>query len=455
MDKFKNFQGKTLDEAILEACGHYGVPREKLEIEIVNDAKSGIFGLVGVKKAEIRAARMQVAETLSAMLEDADAGSDARTPPPADAPAPAEGRWGRHSRAPRVAGYAADSGVPSGQKTGRAASPLRGPAGRGAPAGHEAKRGTPSPPAPADKGISSVPEAERAGLPVRNGVDGPSRPRRAGSDSSGQAERAERDAFSASAAEEPYPPRSLRGGYGPDTAPPDNENSEYDAWSRASAPEFDPASLDPAQLTDIVSSVVVGLAAPIVGEVSCRVEIGERWVRAVLDCGDNAGLLVGREGQTLAALQYLAGRLAAGKLGASLRLQVDAGHYLEHREDRLRELALALAEKVKATRRAQATRPLSAYQRRIVHLALENDPDVLTHSKGEGLQRRVYIYLKNAAGNSAPAGARFAGHARPSGRDFPTGRTRFADTPSGATDADGTPATDNAGDPDGPDPWNR
>jgi predicted RNA-binding protein Jag len=227
------------------------------------------------------------------------------------------------------------------------------------------------------------------------------------------------------------------------------------ARRRSRAPAFDPASLDPAQLTDIVSSVVVGLAAPIVGEASCRVDIGERWVRAALDCGGNAGLLVGREGQTLAALQYLAGRIAAGKLGAALRLQVDAGHYLEHREDRLRELALSLAEKVKAARRAQATRPLSAYQRRIVHLALENDPDVLTHSKGEGLQRRVYIYLKNATCEPEPAGARFAGNARPYGRDFPAGRMPFADTPPGAPYAAGTPSADNAADSDGPDPWNR
>ncbi|MDR2669333.1 MAG: hypothetical protein LBC14_05205, partial [Desulfovibrio sp.] len=188
----------------------------------------------------------------------------------------------------------------------------------------------------------------------------------------------------------------------------------------------------------------------------CRVDIGERWVRAVLDCGGNAGLLVGREGQTLAALQYLAGRIVAGKLGAPLRLQVDAGHYLERREDRLRDLALSLAEKVKTTRRAQATRPLSAYQRRIVHLALENDPDVLTHSKGEGLQRRVYIYLKNAAADPAPAGARFAADARPSGRNFSAKRARSYDAPAGAPYATDTAVAEDADvDPDEPDPWNR
>jgi spoIIIJ-associated protein len=477
MDKFKNFQGKTLDEAILEACGYYGVPREKLEIEIVNDAKSGIFGLVGVKKAEVRAARMQVGETLSAMLDDAGAGAGTGVPSPADASSPAErktsdpaegktpGRGGRPPRGPRNAGHGADRTVSSGQETRRAASPARGPAEQGASAARD----------PAGRGSSSGPAAGRAAPSGRENSDGTAPPLPNGSGSAGQARRAERDAFSASAAEEPYSPQPFsRGLFGPET-----ESSDNDAGSRASVPEFDPASMDPEQLADIVRSVVVGLAAPIVGEATCRVDIGERWVRAVLDCGGNAGLLVGREGQTLAALQYLAGRIVAGKLGASLRLQVDAGRYLEQREDRLRDLALSLAEKVKATQRAQVTRPLSAYQRRIVHLALESDPDVLTHSKGEGLQRRVHIYLKNATGDPASAGTRVAGVSRPSGRDSSQDRTRFADAhppspaysqysgdsspdrtrfadaPADAPYADDTPAAGDAEYPDGPDPWNR
>ena len=57
MDDFKEFQGKSLDEAIRGACVFYDLPREKLEIELVQDAKSGIFGLVGARKAIIRARR--------------------------------------------------------------------------------------------------------------------------------------------------------------------------------------------------------------------------------------------------------------------------------------------------------------------------------------------------------------------------------------------------------------
>jgi spoIIIJ-associated protein len=122
------------------------------------------------------------------------------------------------------------------------------------------------------------------------------------------------------------------------------------------------------------------------------VEIGNDRARVSLDCGDAAGLLVGRDGQTLAAVQYLAARIVGRKIGGALRLHIDAGHYRERQDDRLKELALSLAAKVKKTRKPQSTRPLSAYQRRIVHLALEPDPDVSTRSKGEGAQRRVVVY---------------------------------------------------------------
>ncbi|MDR2669106.1 MAG: Jag N-terminal domain-containing protein, partial [Desulfovibrio sp.] len=300
MEKFKNFQGRTLDEAILEACGYYGVPREKLEIEIVNDAKSGIFGLVGVKKAEIRAARMQVAETLSAMLEDADAGAGTATSPPGSAPAPAGGKTpgrGGRLRGSRSAGHGADKGSTSVQETGRATPPARASSAKATPPVRD----------PAEMGAPSGQETGNAVPPSRDFSSHAAPPARDLSGSAGQARSAERGAFPASAVEEPDPPRPERGRSESDAEASGDEVGEYDAGSRVPTPEFDPASMDPEKLTDIVRSVVVGLAAPIVGDVPCRVDIGERWVRAVLDCGGNAGLLVGREGQTLAALQYLAG----------------------------------------------------------------------------------------------------------------------------------------------------
>ena len=172
-------------------------------------------------------------------------------------------------------------------------------------------------------------------------------------------------------------------------------------------PEFPLETCDRDELVAVVCGVVQRLVEPIVGQVPCSVEIHDSRVRASVDCGEASGLLVGREGTTLAAVQYLAARIIAKRIGGSLRLQIDAGNYRERQDDRLKEMALSLAERAKATRRPQSTRPLSAYQRRIIHLALEGDDAVQTHSKGEGTQRRVIIQPKRAPrGKEAEAPAR-------------------------------------------------
>ena len=68
MEGFKEFQGKDLDSAIEEACGYFNTAREKLEIEIVQDSKSGIFGIVGARKAKVRARRVQLREAVENIL---------------------------------------------------------------------------------------------------------------------------------------------------------------------------------------------------------------------------------------------------------------------------------------------------------------------------------------------------------------------------------------------------
>jgi spoIIIJ-associated protein len=215
-------------------------------------------------------------------------------------------------------------------------------------------------------------------------------------------------------------------------------------------PEFELANCDQERLFAEVKDVVNRLVYPIVGDVPCTVAIAGSRVRAALDCGDAAGLLVGRDGQTLAAVQYLASRIIARRIGGAVRLQVDAGKYRERQDDKLKEQAFSLAQRVKETGRPLSTRPLTAYQRRIVHLALEQDEAVQTHSKGEGAQRKVTISLKRGSGkNESEAGENKpapqpAGKSRPAKSAAGRGRQRAhessADTAahpsSGVDDAD-------------------
>ena len=73
MSDSKEFLGKTLDAAIAEACSYYDVPREKLEIEIIEDAKTGIFGIVGARKAKIRAKLASLPDFMQKMTSPAPA----------------------------------------------------------------------------------------------------------------------------------------------------------------------------------------------------------------------------------------------------------------------------------------------------------------------------------------------------------------------------------------------
>lgn len=112
--------------------------------------------------------------------------------------------------------------------------------------------------------------------------------------------------------------------------------------------------------------------------------------------GDDLGILIGRMGQTLACLQYIVRLIVAGRLKAWLPLNVDVCGYEKRRCDSLRELALRLAEQVKLRRRSVTLEPMPPAERRVIHLALTNHPDVITHSIGEGTSRKIVISLKRS-----------------------------------------------------------
>ncbi|HEX75002.1 MAG TPA: protein jag [Dehalococcoidia bacterium] len=110
--------------------------------------------------------------------------------------------------------------------------------------------------------------------------------------------------------------------------------------------------------------------------------------------GDDLGILIGRRGQTLASLQYIVRLIVAEKLKMWVPINVDVVGYKKRRYESLRSLALRLAEQVKTRRRPITLEPMPADERRIIHLALSDHPDVSTQSMGEGEARKVAILLK-------------------------------------------------------------
>lgn len=107
--------------------------------------------------------------------------------------------------------------------------------------------------------------------------------------------------------------------------------------------------------------------------------------------GRNLGLLIGRRGQTLDAVQYLVNVVANREGGEWVRIVVDAEGYRDRRAESLRGLAHRAAERAKAQGRRVALEPMSALERRVVHLALKDEEGIETHSEGEDPYRRVVI----------------------------------------------------------------
>ncbi|MBQ8111050.1 MAG: Jag N-terminal domain-containing protein [Clostridia bacterium] len=110
--------------------------------------------------------------------------------------------------------------------------------------------------------------------------------------------------------------------------------------------------------------------------------------------GEGMSLLIGRRGETLDALQYLTSLNINRGREEYLRVSIDTENYRAKREEALRKLAVRMAGRAKKSGRRVALEPMNPYERRILHSALQNDPDVTTHSEGEEPYRRVIITLK-------------------------------------------------------------
>lgn len=129
-------------------------------------------------------------------------------------------------------------------------------------------------------------------------------------------------------------------------------------------------------------------------EVEIALDIDEDGSLSINMSGPNMGILIGKRGQTLDSLQYLANRVANKHQSGYVRVKLDTENYRARREETLKHLAKNIAHKVKRNRRPVALEPMNPYERRIIHSALQSDPYVTTHSEGEEPYRKVVITLK-------------------------------------------------------------
>ena len=133
---------------------------------------------------------------------------------------------------------------------------------------------------------------------------------------------------------------------------------------------------------------MLGVTASVEGEAKADVPV------AFDIKGDDLGILIGRRGQTLACLQYLVRLIVAHQAKAWVPIVIDVEGYKQRRYEALQALAWRMAERVKTRGVPFTLEPMPAYERRIIHLALADHPDVATESTGVGEARRVVISLK-------------------------------------------------------------
>ena len=126
--------------------------------------------------------------------------------------------------------------------------------------------------------------------------------------------------------------------------------------------------------------------------------------RIVLDLsGDASGILIGRRGQMLDALEYVLNRIVGRDEGSAVRIVIDSENYRQRRRETLENLARRMAEQAKKKRKPVALNPMSPRDRRIVHLILQEDPLLTTKSAGTGYFRRLII-IPGGAGKVARGG---------------------------------------------------
>ena len=348
---FREFTGKNVEEAIRSAMKEFDSDLSELDIEILSQGSRGILGVGGEEARILAAPRSAVAAAPSVRettpsIEDAPA---SQATVAADAPV-ATAELDEEDAA-------ADQAI----ELARAEENRRGRGGRGRGGRGRGGRG------PAEAAVIEAVPGER---PERR-----ERPPRAGRGARGE-----------------RPPRPDRG-----------ERPE-----RGERPVREPIPFVPAKPMEELSDkerAVVDEAKAVLEEflrlmgLTGTVEIAMGTETAKLNVkGDDLGVLIGRRGEKLASLQHLVNLIIARREGQSFRIAIDVENYRGRREDQLRDVARRAAERVLQTGKIIQLEAMPAVERRIVHMALVENPSVRTQSVGVEPNRRIVVLPADKVG---------------------------------------------------------
>ncbi|MFP5223455.1 MAG: protein jag [Acidobacteriota bacterium] len=360
MSDFNTFTGKTVDDAIGEACRFFSSERERLEIEIISGGSTGIFGLVGKKKAQIKA-RRRVDPAVAAMMREEERQAHAAS-----------------SEARKDSGDEPNRSAAEGAEAPQAVQVEAQPA-------RERERGSRQRDQRRER-----PQRQREPREKNEGGENGNQPREARESREPREPREQR----------PQRPRREQAQAKPSRPKP--EPRVRSASLDDDLPEGQDTSPASEELLALATEIMQRLLTPILEqEPRMEIEGTASRVNVCIQDEEHSGLLIGREGQTLAALQYLANRIMARRWESPVRVQINTGEYREKQDDSLRKMALYLADKARNLGRPQSTKPLSSYHRRVIHLTLQEDDTIQTRSKGDGPMKRVIIVPRRPKGEAA------------------------------------------------------
>lgn len=345
--------GKTVEDALNRALAQLGASRDEVEFVVLDEGKrGGLFGR-GARDAVVRVTRLPKAQRAA----------------PASAPP--------DTRIPR--------GQPAGQPRREGQRGQRGGGGGGAGGGRGRQ---PAPPRGSRGSVEPV-------MPKLTDADF-LRPRGEGAPAAPPPEGARQ--------------RQGRGGRGRGPAQPREERPQAERPQRERRPRREESREPHEYVTPDINAEEVDFAAQTVddllrildidAEISIREPLtpgdGLGSALAVIDIkGDDLGLLIGRRGDTLVALQYLVNLILARRYPGKGSVTIDVEHYRHRNEERIIALAQRMADRVRQTGTPITLEPMSAAERRLVHITFADDPELETNSIGEGENRKVVISLKS------------------------------------------------------------
>jgi len=207
-----------------------------------------------------------------------------------------------------------------------------------------------------------------------------------------------RDASEAPDGARPGGPASRQGGRGPRdewSGPRGPRRSFERGEPRAYGPPpppMDPALITP-ELVEQARSLCEGLVRSMGFEATASGSKTKHGIRVGIDAGANDQYLIGPDGETLSAIQYMVARMVRARLreDSMPRIEVDAAGFRDRRNEELRELARGLMDEVRRTGEEALTDPLPASERRIVHLEVAETPGMATETIGEGEYKRIIV----------------------------------------------------------------